>query len=520
VSEGNVERAKNGAAAGGSGRRRKGRHALRLGWRGRLVLAFLVLAGALVLTSAWLELTGIARLALDNAEAESRLITEDLVLQIDHVVQTGKGDPLTLIRDDPRIQLVLQAAASQASSVMFVAVCDSTGKALAHSSPEKTDWLVERNPVLPAPGGSAAMTRLILSMLHSPEVYQVETTLLMGERPLATIRVGLAGVFLREEMSRVLRRNLPVVLVELVLAIGVGFTLAAFATRKLRELGAGVAAMREGRFDRSIPESGIDEFDRLAHDLNLLGREIREKSEREDAQALSSSVMSRLSDMSAGVAHEVRNSLQRIRFELGEMAESTEGGGTGVGATARATLEEVERLENSVSGFLKVARLRQVSFDAVPLARLLEEVHKTLETEANLAGLDLELAVEGELPELHADRDVLFQALENLVRNAIQAQPSREGKVTIGAHRNGRSVEVSVSDTGPGIPAEIQGRIFDLYFTTKKDKGTGVGLTLVRHAIEMHGGELDVRSTPGTGTTFAACLPITERTGIGGETTS
>ncbi len=131
---------------------------------------------------------------------------------------------------------------------------------------------------------------------------------------------------------------------------------------------------------------------------------------------------------------------------------------------------------------------------------LLAEVHHAQETEANLASLDLELVVEPDLPELVADREVLRQALQNLVSNAVQALPSRSGRVVLRGRRDDGFVVLSRSRmTGPGIPPENREKVFDLYFTTKEG-GTGVGLALVRQAAEMHRGEVRLVSTPGEGT--------------------
>jgi signal transduction histidine kinase len=104
------------------------------------------------------------------------------------------------------------------------------------------------------------------------------------------------------------------------------------------------------------------------------------------------------------------------------------------------------------------------------------------------------------------DAEVLRQAFRNVVRNAIQALPSRDGRIVLRTGRAGTRIFVSVTDSGPGMAPETLAKAFDLFYTTRKD-GTGVGLPLVRQAVEMHGGEVEVRSSRGEGTVVTMWLP-------------
>jgi signal transduction histidine kinase len=103
------------------------------------------------------------------------------------------------------------------------------------------------------------------------------------------------------------------------------------------------------------------------------------------------------------------------------------------------------------------------------------------------------------------DPDQLKQAVDNLLRNAIDASPDG-GRVRLGARRDGTDHVIDVRDEGPGIPADILPRIFDLYFTTKAD-GTGVGLAVTHQIVEAHRGRIDVESSPGAGTRMSVRIP-------------
>src|SRR5262249_21243352 len=119
--------------------------------------------------------------------------------------------------------------------------------------------------------------------------------------------------------------------------------------------------------------------------------------------------------------------------------------------------------------------------------------------------INLELAIEPQLPRVHLDENAMTLALLNLLENAVKyAGP---GTVRVEVRREGGMVKRSVSDRGPGIPREEQRRIFDRFYRAKAARGgnvrgSGIGLSLVKHIAEAHGGEVSVDSEPGRGTTF------------------
>ena len=111
-----------------------------------------------------------------------------------------------------------------------------------------------------------------------------------------------------------------------------------------------------------------------------------------------------------------------------------------------------------------------------------------------------------DLPEVNADLAMLRQALLNLALNGCQAMPGG-GTLRITCRTaSGRRVEIDVEDTGVGIPPENLQKIFDLYFTTK-EKGTGIGLSMVYRIVQLHDGDVEVQSTPGSGTRFRLVFP-------------
>jgi signal transduction histidine kinase len=146
----------------------------------------------------------------------------------------------------------------------------------------------------------------------------------------------------------------------------------------------------------------------------------------------------------------------------------------------------------------------------VEVEPLVRELAESWVGEAREKGLRLETAVEAGLS-VSADRRLLFQALGNLVENAIRYVPAGR-QIHVAARRVPDGIELSVADDGDGIPREDQARIFERFYRVEKGRarasgGTGLGLAIVKHVAEAHGGRVELESAPGRGATFRITLP-------------
>jgi signal transduction histidine kinase len=166
---------------------------------------------------------------------------------------------------------------------------------------------------------------------------------------------------------------------------------------------------------------------------------------------------------------------------------------------------EIRRLDEVVQGFLKFARPEDLKLQPLALRSLLDEIVPIVRPEAERARVQLLVDCDG-APDVNGDPAMLRQAFLNLALNACQAMPNGGALRIRCESARGRRVSVVFSDTGIGIPPANLQRIFDLYFTTK-EKGSGIGLSMVYRTVQMHDGEIEVQSTPGAGTTFRLLLP-------------
>jgi signal transduction histidine kinase len=206
----------------------------------------------------------------------------------------------------------------------------------------------------------------------------------------------------------------------------------------------------------------------------------------------------------------LKQKLAAVHEPVGVPAGFGAGAGRSVDLTKHVSIiaSEIKRLDEVVAGFLKFARPEELRLQPLALQTVIRDVVMTITPEAHRRRVAVRDESPAVLPDINADQGMLTQAVLNLTINALQAMPDG-GTLRIGCRQiAGRRVELFVEDTGVGIEPEYLPRIFDLYFTTK-EKGSGIGLSMVFRIVQLHDGEIEVQSTPGGGTTFRLMFPQT-----------
>ena len=252
----------------------------------------------------------------------------------------------------------------------------------------------------------------------------------------------------------------------------------------------------------------------LAVDRAQLFREAQDRAEElskayqelqaAERQLLVNARLATMGQVTAAVAHEIRNPLSTI----GGFARSIVRDPSEMERNARDAqiiVEEVDRLEELLSNLLDFSRPDSLTVQRLPLWPLVQSVLDMTAEEREKSEIALQTQVAENLPEVDVDPHQFRQVLFNLLRNAVEAMPNG-GALTVRAEATERGVELSVQDTGDGIAEQSLDHIFDKFFTTKPT-GTGLGLALARKILDAHGARIEVNSVPDQGATFTIILP-------------
>jgi len=245
----------------------------------------------------------------------------------------------------------------------------------------------------------------------------------------------------------------------------------------------------------------------LQRQNEMLEEQVRERTQ----QFLQSEKLAAMGSLLAGVAHELNNPLAIV---LGQAALLERSAGEGPTAPMAGKIAKAaERCARIVKNFLALARQQPMECQTVSFNRVVEEAVELLAYSLRIDSVETIRELAPDLPDIWADPHQLHQVVVNLVSNAHQAMRAIETdrRIILNTRLDAASgwVQLEVTDTGPGIPEDVQGRIFEPFFTTKPiGQGTGLGLSLCQGIVERHGGVIRVASRPDHGASFFVQLPI------------
>jgi signal transduction histidine kinase len=238
-------------------------------------------------------------------------------------------------------------------------------------------------------------------------------------------------------------------------------------------------------------------------------RHLKKMKEMEDRIQLAERISS-LGHLAAGVAHEIRNplnamgmGLQRLKREFLPPDESKR---EEYISFTELILKEVRRVNGIIEQFLTLSRPFQLNLKESSLQDLLKHLVTLFQEEASSLGITLQAEIPSDLPLIRMDPERLTQALINIMKNGMQAM-GKGGLLRVEARSLKDRLEVTISDSGSGIPPEQMEKIFNYYYTTK-DKGVGLGLPIAHRIIEAHEGQMKIESRVGMGTKVTVTLPV------------
>lgn len=321
------------------------------------------------------------------------------------------------------------------------------------------------------------------------------------EPPLALALAGPVGPMadpLREAARRGMVALLLVTLGALLLTVLVGRRL----TRPLERLARAADDVAGGRLDRKVPEDGPDELRRLAGAFNAMTAGLRRTLDRlSHYQSLAA-----MGELAASLAHEVRNPLTAVQVDLERARKRVAEGRPGADELLDRALRQLERLDASVTDALSLARSGRRELGPIELAEPLRAAAAGARPRFASRGARIELSEDpGAGVLVLGDAGLLEQLFLNLLLNAADAVP-HGGRAGVRVEPGGDRVRIRVWDEGAGMAPAVRDRVLEPFFSTKA-QGTGLGLPIARRIALSHGGDLEVDSEEGRGTTVTVVLP-------------
>ena len=217
--------------------------------------------------------------------------------------------------------------------------------------------------------------------------------------------------------------------------------------------------------------------------------------------------LSSLGEMVAGISHEIRNPLGIIKSSSELLEKKMAGFDPSSGIPAIIT-EEADRLNNIITDFLNYAKPRSPHLTACSIVDILEKNITFLSSQIKEEGYIIKTHSDDNTPEITADSDMLYQAFLNIILNAMQAMPDG-GEIYVGISSSPNTVTINFEDEGQGIPEDLIDKIWDPFFTTK-EKGTGLGLGIVKNIIESHGGRVHIVNRTDCGARVTVEMPVVQ----------
>jgi len=349
-------------------------------------------------------------------------------------------------------------------------------------------------------------------------LFRRENLLLSRIRQLvgtARTRVRHLATRIEDNERDLLRMQITLLVVAFVLALGI-IILSYRPLRVLARLTQGAQRLGQGDFSHRIEVTGQDELGQLAAEFNSMTEAILER----EGRLIRSEQLAAAGKLSAQIAHELRNPLAALSFQVELVSDLCRDLPEGtardeMGEILTQVLREVDRLTGISEEYLVFARLPKPQLKPLAVNPFLADFCHFLEGELELGKVRLELAPAPSDPRIAGDEGLLRQVMLNLVRNAREAMPDG-GLLRLQALSVGSDVIITVTDTGEGISEAAQKRLFEAFYTTKTH-GSGLGLTVCLQILNQHGGSIAVQSSPGGGARFELKLPALQDAPVSAE---
>jgi len=321
------------------------------------------------------------------------------------------------------------------------------------------------------------------------------------------VRGGISILFPVDAIDQARKRNYLILLVGGILSSAIiSILIYSFMHKNvihpLQRLELAAENIGRGNYNTRITADSKDEIGDLANALARMQQEIRRTTNKQ----IEYEKMYALGELSAGIAHEIRNPLFAVRNNLDYLERHFS-----QNRDQQEIYEEMKyglfRMSRVINAILDYAKPHEMELGIHDFREAIDHTMAFLEKQLQKEGIAVRVEMDPEMPPIEMDFHRMEQVLVNLITNARNALEGRSGEIVLRGTGAGEQIIVTMEDNGSGIPEEDLKYIFDPFFTGSKN-GTGLGLTIVRRIVEQHHGTITVSSTPETGTVFTITLPV------------
>jgi signal transduction histidine kinase len=382
------------------------------------------------------------------------------------------------------------------------------------SAGSSSQALVEEGPVVLEVARQAALTRKssqrVLTSSHN--------IILIEAMPVQEEQIYVGSAWTMKQLPSLPGSNR---LRAYLVAVGLGAAalasvlLTLFVVRNLqkgvRKIEGGLRSLEQDLASQIQTTADPGEIQRIAQAINRLGATLKQNIEHEkqiEDRLRHSERLAALGRLIAGVAHEVRNPLAtiRLRVQMCRRASTDKS----VHDSCAIALEEIERLNGMVNRLLSFSQPVRLRAESLDLCRLVDQRLEIFRDRASQNGVKVVTNFADEIRRVDIDRERMAQVFDNLIQNAIEAMSDSGGTLWVGVTSStmgGGTARVDFCDSGKGIDASVVNRVFEPFFTTKPS-GTGLGLCICNELVRAHGGDIQIESVEGHGTSVHIVLPL------------
>jgi len=329
-----------------------------------------------------------------------------------------------------------------------------------------------------------------------------------------SIKVGLSMEETLKEIQETRKGLLLIGLGGLLLGLFGATVMARHITRPLKKLVEGTVKISRGDFSQTIDIQSHDEIGELSRSFNEMSRHLRrsrKQAEEAHRKLIQAEKLASIGRMAAGIAHEIRNPLTSIKFNI-QKVFANEGLGDDEISQLEISQEGIKQIEIFIKELLDFTRVSEMNMDQFSMEMILDESIKMVLDALELKKIRVIRNYEKDLPTVKADGNKLRQVFVNLLQNAHDAV-KEGGLIEVGIfhlqRRSCHTVKVEIADNGCGIPEKQWNTVFESYYTTKSS-GFGLGLANARKIVELHKGTIRVKKKSGDGTLFEVVIPCEE----------